>query len=1193
MGGLRLLLIALVVCLWTACSGERAAALDAAAATAAAEGLRGGSELVLLSLLNGDVEAVDARSGRLLWRLEGATPAVAARSERGWPQLIPALDGSLYRVVDDDRRTTQQAQRHHHQRVVERVDPARGPIFSTDASRAGVLLSRVETTAIVLDAATGKVLRELDWHGAERSISPSSFDENATTLTQADGAASVVVLSKTEVGVRVLDVATGADVVSASLTHVTPSLVTDSACMLPAEFGGADKAQKTDAGRADKGSAGLELLGKVSWDRRELTMKNAASGEVVWTYALRSALLDAHGINSVGVTLVDAQSELAGAQSAQLGLELASDSDFSVEPAEEIIVQKAEGCYYVDHQLSATAATAAAAAAAIATADSESGRIADDKDMLLGVHQVSDGLNARTTRARGDGGGSSLTPHATVRPLSYPPPSYPHGLELFSQRLPQNEWRRAGRFASRREAPATVVELGGAALLGAALVLAPVALIYGWRSYKRKLARRDAKLLRGTGANEQPSISATFAPKSNGLRAELSAVASEIGFVTQRSSARNSELNRFEQPHIASSTLKKRSADETEMACGGSASLDSTDHVEANESGAVVRALNEIAATAWDAESVSNAGSSAVVGRIEHSTRVLGYGGHGTVVFEGWLLPERRPIAVKRLLRQFFGAARKEIAVLIELEHASQHIVRYFAMEEDAQFIYLALELCDETLAECVAAGVPPAMCKEPPPDVDVSSDVPSATQNALREVMLGLSELHSHGIVHRDIKPHNVLVQRRRRRYRGRSESSSGNGVHDSRSSNVDAAEYHVKLADVGLAARLDEDRSSYTGGESNAAGTVGWRAPEVLQKGRLTKAVDIFSAGCLVYYVLTRGAHPFGEALYERESCVMSGKHDLRALRALNLPEAEDLVRAMIARKADVRPTAEAALHHPFFWSDATRLAFLCDVSDRVLAEYGWRLMPWQVNRAIAQNGEYDRWPSKLDMLLLIHLGRGYELTLLDLLRVVRNKRSHFLEFPLEVQELVGPLPTDKTQRDHNYLRYFTRRFPNLIMDVYRLVRLHPKLFCFDDHFERYGFERVEVPQPKSGLSRAELGTIKVDVQSLFPSSAEPSAATKAVNAAIDERRRYDVAALEAVRASTVVRARTQQLLDLVISCGNGQPKISVASESPSSAIPEHSDPRMVQLQHTAREIARAALSPHAPASRWMQMFFTSPGE
>lgn len=53
---------------------------------------------------------------------------------------------------------------------------------------------------------------------------------------------------------------------------------------------------------------------------------------------------------------------------------------------------------------------------------------------------------------------------------------------------------------------------------------------------------------------------------------------------------------------------------------------------------------------------------------------------------------------------------------------------------------------------------------------------------------------------------------------------------------------------------------------------------------RGRLTKAVDVFSAGCVVHYVLSRGDHPFGKCT-EREINIERNKYNLDAVRCVTL--------------------------------------------------------------------------------------------------------------------------------------------------------------------------------------------------------------------------------------------------------------------------------------------------------------------
>jgi serine/threonine protein kinase len=116
-------------------------------------------------------------------------------------------------------------------------------------------------------------------------------------------------------------------------------------------------------------------------------------------------------------------------------------------------------------------------------------------------------------------------------------------------------------------------------------------------------------------------------------------------------------------------------------------------------------------------------------------------------------------------------------------------------------------------------------------------------------------------------------------------------------------------------------------------AGGSSGWQAPEQLiakdgGTARQSRAIDVFSLGCIMFYCLSGGKHPFGEH-YERDTNIIRGHCSLTALH--KWPEAVNLLSAMLSKQPLQRPLMAGVLRHPFWWSDEQRLQFLVDVSDR----------------------------------------------------------------------------------------------------------------------------------------------------------------------------------------------------------------------------------------------------------------------
>ena len=89
---------------------------------------------------------------------------------------------------------------------------------------------------------------------------------------------------------------------------------------------------------------------------------------------------------------------------------------------------------------------------------------------------------------------------------------------------------------------------------------------------------------------------------------------------------------------------------------------------------------------------------------------------------------------------------------------------------------------------------------------------------------------------------------------------------------------------------------------------------------------AVDFFSAGCMIFWVVSNGVHPFGNNPFN----VVQGHYQAGVIAGN--PEVSDLVGWMISHRFEDRPTIEETLLHPFLWNHETRIRYLTDVGNKI---------------------------------------------------------------------------------------------------------------------------------------------------------------------------------------------------------------------------------------------------------------------
>ena len=439
--------------------------------------------------------------------------------------------------------------------------------------------------------------------------------------------------------------------------------------------------------------------------------------------------------------------------------------------------------------------------------------------------------------------------------------------------------------------------------------------------------------------------------------------------------------------------------------------------------------------------SVDASESPTVSGKIQinnlviNTDRLIGRGSAGTCVFEGSF--GKRDVAVKRMLSQYYELASQEVVFLQENDDHS-NVIRYYCQERDQNFLYIAVELCQASLWDLF---FPSGNEDERQTQLgEILTAIQQDVPNALYQIALGLRHLHSRRIIHRDIKPQNILIAKPTATKKGP----------------------HLLISDFGLCKTLPENVSTLVDPTGNA-GTSGWKAPELISQpkestnghstasnndsmtgsgstGGVKRAADIFSLGCLYFWVLTGGCHPFDDKegwAQIREFNIK--KNNLQNMHKLDLgsdtEEPMQLITHMLAHKPEDRPGVDAILQHPFFWKPKERLAFLCDVSDHFEREPrdppSWQLdLLEMVGPAVIDKGDFLK---ALPQSFIDTLGKQRKYTgsrMLDLLRALRNKKNHYEDMPEDVKRRVGSLPA-------GYLQFWTTRFPKLLMACYEVVK------------------------------------------------------------------------------------------------------------------------------------------------------------
>jgi tRNA A-37 threonylcarbamoyl transferase component Bud32 len=247
------------------------------------------------------------------------------------------------------------------------------------------------------------------------------------------------------------------------------------------------------------------------------------------------------------------------------------------------------------------------------------------------------------------------------------------------------------------------------------------------------------------------------------------------------------------------------------------------------------------------------------------------HGGMGDV-WRGYDAVLDRPVAVKmvrpqavtspHLAKEFEKRFQREARITARIQHPGVPQVYDAVLDESYEQLFLVMELVD---------GVPLTAYVAPERPLPVSWAVAVAAQ-----VATVLSYAHDVPVVHRDLKPGNILVAR--------------DGT--------------VKVLDFGIAAILQTDVTRLTA-TGTPVGTYQYMAPEQVRGGRVTPRTDLYALGCVLHELLCGRLLFSGDGEFHlMMQHVNATPTPLRQLRADVPEELEELVLHLLRKAPEARP-------------------------------------------------------------------------------------------------------------------------------------------------------------------------------------------------------------------------------------------------------------------------------------------------
>ena len=361
-------------------------------------------------------------------------------------------------------------------------------------------------------------------------------------------------------------------------------------------------------------------------------------------------------------------------------------------------------------------------------------------------------------------------------------------------------------------------------------------------------------------------------------------------------------------------------------------------------------------------------------------------------------LQDGRRTAVKKYRKASSSQPEKELDILLHMSNTkpNPHIVQYYCKQEKDGFLYVALEMCESNLEEAIIHLKKKKI---------ESSQFFLQGKRCLGQITDGLWHVHKQGIQHQDIKPANILLKRR------------GDG-------------FYFLISDFDLG-HFEKDYSEH----KKPNGSIGWAAPELWQGGKRTSAVDIFSLGCVFYYVLAKGRHPFGpiDNLEQCQQTICQSTEQPKLTKLQELGQsfttvlAKSLINSMLERDFRKRPKVMSVVEHPMFWNEEKISKFYHNIGKMSVdkEQETFQRMLRADSSEVYSTGD---WTSYLDTIVKCDVDKRMDRAdICKLLRFIRNKTEHFDELSEELKHTYYCC-------SEGVARYFNEKFTKLLLYTFQ---------------------------------------------------------------------------------------------------------------------------------------------------------------